>query len=444
MKRTEETTAKHLSFSASSLHLLQRKAFVLPSCLGRWRGLSFALLLTVSLTLSTSVKAQNNNSTVNRTEISTKSGDNKEKSNKYSMPSIYKDKLSNFLQEEKNLFFYTRINDVPASKYTVDFVLKEMDSDWGITKDNQLLFIWHCVYGVITGKDLYDGEDGDSKRLGEFEKVLDHLDACESRYKEGIMPFAEKLFAEYDRRSAEARQQSIDKGLEALTKIINGFENYITLFQNMINLDGATQTLANFNQEKNALLQRAEILRSGLQSTQHPSATEAENLKKIGEQLLSDLTNQRIIVVKQIYAVIEKNIPEIEKRINSSDHEIVEAKQEIVEAKQKIAETQKAIADSKLTSAEDGLRFIMASLRSAEARKESAETQSEIIKITIIRLNNLVEFYGLYKKDPSSVKQDELKFMQRSAKEIIQDCKEYDIDYKSKLSSEVRKFFGVE
>ena len=55
-----------------------------------------------------------------------------------------------------------------------------------------------------------------------------------------------------------------------------------------------------------------------------------------------------------------------------------------------------------------------------------------------------MEFFGLYKKDPSSVKQDELKFMQRSAKEIIQDCKEYNIDYKSKLSPEVRKFFGVE
>ena len=34
--------------------------------------------------------------------------------------------------------------------------------------------------------------------------------------------------------------------------------------------------------------------------------------------------------------------------------------------------------------------------------------------------------------------------MKEQAKIIILDCKEYNIDYKSKLSPEVRKFYGIE
>ncbi len=47
-------------------------------------------------------------------------------------------------------------------------------------------------------------------------------------------------------------------------------------------------------------------------------------------------------------------------------------------------------------------------------------------------------------KNPNSVKQEEKNRMKESAKHIIQRCKEFNIDYKSKLSPEVRKFYGIE
>lgn len=82
--------------------------------------------------------------------------------------------------------------------------------------------------------------------------------------------------------------------------------------------------------------------------------------------------------------------------------------------------------------------------KSAEAERRSAEAEKEIIKTTHRRLGQLIEFYNLYMKNPNSVKQEEKNRMKESAKHIIQRCKQYNIDYKSKLSPEVRKFYGIE
>ena len=287
MKRTEKTTAKHLSFSASTLHSLQRKAFVLPSCIGRWRGLSFALLLAALWLVGIPVGAKSITTVSPQPNVVAAADTSMvaytEKKTCAKIPSAYKNKIDSVLKENLPVI---ELNGTNSWSFTTDFVLKEMESDWGISKDNQLMFIWDNICKQLTGR--YACDNKDSNTLNDFRIAVKNVRSCGQRYKEGIMPFIEKKSAEFKQRSAEAER------------------------------------------------------------------------------------------------------------------------------------------------------------RSAEAKRRSAEARSEIIKTTINRLNNLVEFFGLYKKDPSSVKQDELKFMQRSAKEIIQDCKEYNIDYKSKLSSEVRKFFGVE
>jgi hypothetical protein len=82
--------------------------------------------------------------------------------------------------------------------------------------------------------------------------------------------------------------------------------------------------------------------------------------------------------------------------------------------------------------------------RSAEAQQSSAEAKKEIIKTTHRRLEQLIEFYNLYMKNPNSVKQEDKNWMKENAKNIIQRCKQYNIDYKSKLSPEVLKFYGIE
>ena len=91
--------------------------------------------------------------------------------------------------------------------------------------------------------------------------------------------------------------------------------------------------------------------------------------------------------------------------------------------------------------------------KSAEARQQSAEARQESIRLTKIWLNQLAEFYNLFKNNSNSVKQEELKQMKNNAKKIIASCKEYWIDYRAILLKEVwdkkkvdaiLKFYGVE
>ena len=114
------------------------------------------------------------------------------------------------------------------------------------------------------------------------------------------------------------------------------------------------------------------------------------------------------------------------------------------EAKQRSAEAKQRSADADRKSAEYDRRSADADRKSAEYDRRSADADREIIRGTNSRLNNLVKFYNLYKNNPSSIKQNEINHMMRSAKEIVQDCKEYGIDYKAKLPLEVRKFYGID
>jgi hypothetical protein len=82
--------------------------------------------------------------------------------------------------------------------------------------------------------------------------------------------------------------------------------------------------------------------------------------------------------------------------------------------------------------------------RSAEAKQRSAEARQEIIKTTHRRLNQLVQFYNLYKEDPNSVKKEDLEWTLGHAKRVYNDCKEYNIDYKKELTPEMLKFYGIE
>ena len=82
--------------------------------------------------------------------------------------------------------------------------------------------------------------------------------------------------------------------------------------------------------------------------------------------------------------------------------------------------------------------------QSAEARQQSAEARQESIRLTKIWLNQLAEFYNLFKNNSNSVKQEELKQMRNNAKKIIQSCKEFWINYKSIISPDMLKFYGIE
>ncbi|MBR6981295.1 MAG: hypothetical protein IKH88_15880, partial [Prevotella sp.] len=211
MKRTEKTTAKHLSFSSSSLHSLQRKAVVLPSCIGRWRGLSIALLLVASLTLGTSAEAKSMTTFFSQPNVMAAADTSMvaytEKKTCAKIPSAYKNKIDSVLKENLPVI---ELNGNNSWSFTTDFVIKEMESDWSISKDNQLLFIWNIISKQLIGEHIYDGEDGDSNRLEEYKTAVRTARSCGQRYKEGIMPFIEIKIAEARQRTAEANRQSAE------------------------------------------------------------------------------------------------------------------------------------------------------------------------------------------------------------------------------------------
>jgi hypothetical protein len=97
-----------------------------------------------------------------------------------------------------------------AEAFTEQWIAEQMKTSWGIDRGNQLLFVWDAVYEQITKKNFYDGEDGNKKRLDEFEKVMDNVEACGKKFKEDFTAYMKQRSAEAERRSAEAERRSAE------------------------------------------------------------------------------------------------------------------------------------------------------------------------------------------------------------------------------------------
>jgi len=124
--------------------------------------LTFLFSLQPTHTLAQNISTGDNKQGVESNTSTTSKSENQAK---YSIPSIYKQKLDTFLKNDLPII---KIDSTSSWKFTAEFVKKEMESDWGISKNNQMLFVWHSIYGQFTGKDLYDGRDGDSIRYEDF------------------------------------------------------------------------------------------------------------------------------------------------------------------------------------------------------------------------------------------------------------------------------------
>lgn len=194
------------------------------------KNLWLGVMLFSLINFSSPAEAQNisKNSNTNNIESPIDVWNNKEKIWTYNIPDIYKDKIYSFL---KNDFPIMGSGELSTWMFTIDFALKEMESDRWISKDNQWLFVWHAIYGDFIDEDLYDIDDGDSKRLKEFDSTFKKIEECWKRYKEWFTSLLDKISAEarertaraneqsteYDRQSAEARQQSAIAIKEAMS-----------------------------------------------------------------------------------------------------------------------------------------------------------------------------------------------------------------------------------
>ncbi len=109
-----------------------------------------------------------------------------------------------------------------------------------------------------------------------------------------------------------------------------------------------------------------------------------------------------------------------------------EARQQSVEARQQSAEARQ---------------------QSAEARQQSAEARQGIIDATYRGLSEMVKLYNVCDINWNNVRDEEIIKIKELSKKIIQNCKEYDIDYKAYLHKEIGdeqklkkilKFYGIE
>ena len=130
------------------------------------------------------------------------------------LPDGYEAKVKEFAAKSKVL-------EGSGGEFTEQWIAGQMKTSWGIDRGNQLLFVWDAVYEQITKKNFYDGEDGNKKRLDEFEKVMDNVEACGKKYKEDFTAHMKQRSAEYKRQSAEA---SI-KGVKEAVRFYNLYKN---------------------------------------------------------------------------------------------------------------------------------------------------------------------------------------------------------------------------
>ena len=135
-----------------------------------------------------------------------------------SVPAEFGAKLLDFVLND------TIMRTRSATAYTEEFIIKEMEKDWWISKQHQLLFIWSKIYGWISQKKLYNRlDDENSERAWEYKKSLKQIASCYEAYKkwfktymESVSTEARQQSAEYDRQSAEYDRQSA----EAIKKIM--------------------------------------------------------------------------------------------------------------------------------------------------------------------------------------------------------------------------------
>ena len=98
-----------------------------------------------------------------------------------------------------------------ATAFTEQFLIEQFKKDWGIDRQNQLLFMWSTIYSGITNKTLYEFLDDDNEaRSDEYFNQLENINKFYESYKKGFKEYMDAGIAEARQRSAEARQQSAE------------------------------------------------------------------------------------------------------------------------------------------------------------------------------------------------------------------------------------------
>lgn len=190
----------------------------------RWNKLPYTLLLVTLLSLNNPTEAKTINTyNFNQQGVEVLADSsivtNIERRTWIILPKMYADKIKNFVKNSK-------VVEGSGAKFTEDFIVNQMKSNWWISKQNQLLFIWDAVYEQITKKNFYDWEDWDSNRLSEFENAMDSIEICWKKYKEWFTSYMKQRSAEADSMTAEAKIKIVKWLKESLNLLSEFYYSY--------------------------------------------------------------------------------------------------------------------------------------------------------------------------------------------------------------------------
>lgn len=140
------------------------------------------------------------------------------------LPSEYQGKVKEFVRTDKVMVKES------AAAFTDQYIQEQMKANWGIDRQNQLLFIWDAIYEQVTKKNFYDGEDGNKQRLADFEEAMDNIEVCGKKYKQDFIAYMQQRSAEAQQRSAEAQQRSAEAIKEIMKQDTIWLINSMTQF----------------------------------------------------------------------------------------------------------------------------------------------------------------------------------------------------------------------
>lgn len=203
-----------------NINTIERTTYI-PKKSSKWRNLKYGIVLFSLFNFNSPANAQSTtpSNSNNNIELPINLWNGSEKQKTYNMPSIYKDKVYSFLKSD---FPILGSGENSTWMFTVDFALKEMESDWWIGEDKQWTYVWHAILGNF-GKDLIDIENEDPEKLEDFAKVFDKIEECWERYENWYLRVLDRISADNQRRidAAQKRIDAAQKGIDEAQKRID-------------------------------------------------------------------------------------------------------------------------------------------------------------------------------------------------------------------------------
>lgn len=372
-----------------------------------------------------------------------------------SLPSQYQTTVENFVKNSKIL------SDKDAQTFTEQFIKDQMKTGWGINKQNQLLFIWDAVYGqILNNKQLYTGEDGNQTRLNEFEKVMEKAEACGKKYKEGFKAYMKQRSAEARQQSAEAGQQSAEAKRKTINENITTIKGFIKDIRDGLakleakkkdeNVSAETEKgIIDFSKREKEIIAKFDVLNKSIQNNKKE---ELDQQLSSSNQLVSESAKLVSAISKQQSAEAQQRSAEARQgstlltyyglcqAINFYTMRNAATEIEIKESLEYFKHVNENCKKYKINYQSllplEVQRYC--GFNPTGNQQNSLTCDKAMVQILNIVLQEIVKLYNIYQKAPQAKRKiEDITFS-------IDACKKHNINYKSKLSPEVRRFFGVE